>query len=204
VVRLAASCVELLTRFTPNTSRSVGYSYELHSCGWHELMADETDGESTPDDKTVQFLWDQLKGAPDRIVGQITSLDGKGVQVFAAATVLIGFSGTVSVQASTRCAQVILLFAALLAYIVTVLSVAWQLRPQRIRGATWAGTLWTKYKDRQVPEIQSELARKVEEDAPANRAVVKAKRIALVIAFGGAATEAVLIAVNLIISRVAA
>ncbi len=70
-----------------------------------------------PKPETISFILDYSGGAPQRQLATSDALDGKGVQVFGAASVVLGLGGLGSASQDSRVASALLL-AAVIAYAV--------------------------------------------------------------------------------------
>ncbi len=127
-----------------------------------------TDEEIEPIADTVDLIYERLKDASEQVISQVQSLDGKAIQAFSAATVLIGLVAVVagiSKPASTDHPYLILSLAG---YLATVLLTAVHLWPRTVRGARWAFVLWTQHHLDEPYALRKLICEKIEEDAVMN------------------------------------
>src|SRR5215203_2944995 len=109
---------------------------------------------NTPDDKTVEFIFEYTKDAPERQARDIDSLDTKMVQVFSAASVVVGLVGVSGNNLGNTPAANPLLALAVISYVVAAVVALFHLSPKEQRRSLHVEDLWPKGWNQSVKDIQ--------------------------------------------------
>jgi hypothetical protein len=163
-------------------------------------MSDEDAPASKPAE-TVAFILNYTRGVPFRQTQTMDALDGKATQLFAAASVVLGFTGFVLTHTGGLLPiQTVLILAAVAAYLGAVASTFYAVRPARYRQVDHATTLWQDYQHFEVEEIQLALVREIPVAAAFNQPIVLRKAAAVRWLLGFLAAEATLVAATVAVA----
>ena len=161
---------------------------------------DVADGRPNP--KTLEVIYNHVKEAPEAQQADAKDLDTKMVQIFQAASVVIGlagFAGGNLIAAGTSVS--IVLIAALLSYVLLIILVFLRLAPKKFQRNLQGDALWTYYWNRKPEEVHHALLDKISKAYPHNRGILKRKALYLRIAIVVTGVEVVLVGAALILSR---
>ena len=158
--------------------------------------------EPSPD--TLRLLYHHLKGAPFRRMRDGDRQESKVINVFAAATILIGLAGVA--QPSTTKLQwlvVLLSVLAVVAYAAAVAGTVFTIWPRAYRAADYDDTLWPTFWDMTPREIQHAIIEDITAGAAANKHANALRDNGVYWVLGATAAEALLVATTLIMVRAA-
>jgi hypothetical protein len=159
------------------------------------------EGESrrdTPKDETVEFIFEYTKDAPDRQARDIESLDTKVVQVFSAASVVIGLLGISRENLSDSAAANAFLALAVVSYVVAAGVALYHLYPTEQRRAQHVEDLWPTGWDKNVKELQHALIESIRGVNTFNKNVLVQKRNTLVAAVAATGVEVLFVGLTLV------
>jgi hypothetical protein len=151
-----------------------------------------------PDDKTVEFIFEYTKDAPERQASDIESLDTKVVQVFSAASVVIGLLGVSTTSLRNAPATDPLLALAVASYVVTAAMALYHLYPTEQRRSQHVDELWLKGWNEEVTHIQHALIEDIREASAFNQNVLRQKRNTLVATVGATGAEVLFVGLTLL------
>jgi hypothetical protein len=167
------------------------------------LTEEQNAGAKQFDPETVEVIYGYLQGVPEAQRNDWKDLDAKIVQIFQAASVVIGLAGFASgnlIGATT--AVGVALVAALAFYILALGAACYGLWPRGFLRAQ-ADAVWPMYENGTPTEVRHALLYAVGEAYPENEAVTKKKGRSLVVVFLATGAETVLVAVSLILAAYA-
>lgn len=153
------------------------------------------------DEKTVEFIFDYTKEAPERQSRDLDALDNKMVQVFSAASVVIGLAGISSTTLGSTGDIDVLLTIAVITYVVAAVAALIHLSPKKQRRSLHVEELWPRCWNMKVKDIQHALIEDIRKAYSYNSQVLKRKRGTLVVAVGATGIEVVSVGITLISSR---
>lgn len=142
--------------------------------------------------ETLKLLVDLAKDTPGEQVRLGASMDGKLVQVFAAATILIGLAATAS---GNDAIPSYLVFAAVGAYVGTAAASIYGLWVRTMRVSDTPNELWTKLYDVDPDDARHSVIADLADGYPENEGTLDCKRLALKIALILTGVEAFLMGV---------
>jgi hypothetical protein len=131
-------------------------------------------------DETVEFIFEHTKEAPERQSRDIDALDAKMVQVFGAASVVIGLVGVSNENLGNSGAVNALLALAVASYIVAAATALFHLYPKEQRRSLHVEDLWPKAWNEDVKNIQHSLIEDIRKVHRFNATVLEQKRNTLV------------------------
>jgi hypothetical protein len=126
------------------------------------------DEEIKPIAETVDLIYERLKDASEAVIAQVQSLDGKAIQAFSAATVLIGLVAVMAGIRKPPSSVHMYLTLSLGGYVATVILTAVHLWPRRVRGTRWAFILWTQHYLDEPFALKKLICEKIEGDTVKN------------------------------------
>lgn len=159
---------------------------------------------SEPSPDTLRLLYHHLKGAPVRRMQDGNRQESKAINVFAAATVLIGLAGIA--QPSTTHWQwlvVLLSVLAVAAYAAAVVGTVFTLWPRTYRAADYDDTLWPTFWDMTASGIQHAIVEDITAGASSNKHANALRENGVYWVLGATAAEGLLVAAILILVRLA-
>ncbi len=124
-------------------------------------------------DESLSFIFDYTKDAPDLATEDATTLDNKVVQVFSAASVIIGLGGLSG--SSGHLTSAILLALGLAAYVGVGIVSFIHLRGRTFRRSRQADTLWDNFWQHSVSDIKHSLVQDIAAAYLHNKRVVEDK-----------------------------
>jgi len=151
--------------------------------------------------ETLDFIFQVVKGAPERELRDLEALDAKMVQIFGAASIVIGLAGVSSTSQGSTSPVSGLLVAALLAYFATAALSFFHLRLRDFRRSLHADVLWKELWQFDVSEIQHILVEDVSVAYSHNKLVLHEKGRTILAALVLAGIEVALVGVAIIWSR---
>jgi hypothetical protein len=154
-------------------------------------MSDDAEQEVAPDPETIEFFLDRLADVNAEQVAAVEGRDAKAVQVFAAASVVVGLVAT---SERAMCAE--LLVGATIAYVFVGLAVGFALWPRSLAVRPY-DALWKALAHEPPREAGHTLVHLLASAYPDNERVLRIKRWALVAALVAAGLETFLVALAL-------
>jgi hypothetical protein len=152
--------------------------------------------------ETRDFLFDFVVDAPDKQLRTQEALDGKTVQVFGVASVVLALAGVSQAEFARTTIAALLALAIASYFTVAVASVA-ALWTRRFRVARHADVLWNEHWGASVPDLKHTLIAEAAESYAGNRKLLEQKSRFLKVALGAAGLEAICVASAVLISSVA-
>lgn len=143
---------------------------------------------------SLEFILEHIRDAPEKQIQAIDTLDSKMIQIFAAASIVIGLTGFGSASgAGTLDAMPLVL--ALIAYISVAVVAIVHLWPKYIRWNLHADSLWPAYGNYDVEEIRAVLAQDTSEAYAYNNRILNGKSNTILMALIGTGLEVVLVGI---------
>jgi len=152
--------------------------------------------------ETLDFIFGLVKDAPERQLHDLEALDAKMVQIFGAASIVIGRAGISDTSLDGGTTVKILLVGALVAYLGTAVVSFVHLRLREFRRSLHADTLWNEMWQRDVLEIQHALVADIAAAYDYNKQVLHEKGRTILGALVLAGSEIVLVGASITWSRV--
>jgi len=153
------------------------------------------------DPETVETIFDLVKNAPERQMDNANTLDTKIVQVFSAASVVIGLLGISSGNLEQARWISACLVGALSLYGVTAISTFLHLWPKPFRRSLHGDTLWQEAWNMTRIEVHHTVIADVSKAYVHNKSLLRGKAYSLSIAVFATAVEVVLVGLALLLSR---
>lgn len=155
--------------------------------------------EINPD--ALQFIYEATKDVPHRQRQRGEAVDSKAVQVFSAATILLGLMG-VGVADAIAGRELALYAGALVAYVAAAISAFWAFRPRTWRANDHAQWLWEHCYFRTPTDVMHILTNEMRGVAEHNESIVNSKVRGVEAALVFTAIEGMLVAGALLVSHV--
>ena len=143
---------------------------------------------------SLEFILEHIREAPEKQIQAIDTLDSKMIQIFAAASIVIGLTGLGSVTGSGRF-DAIPLVLSLIAYVSVAAVAIVHLWPRNIRWNLHADSLWPEYGKYDVEDIREVLAYDTSEAYAFNRRVLDAKANTILRALIGTGLEVLFVGI---------
>lgn len=153
--------------------------------------------------ETVDFVFEFTKDAPEQLIRDGEALDTKMVQVFAAASVVMGLAGVTRVSQGGQTAANWMIVGSLVLYLATAILAFLHLDAKEWRHSRHADTLWPEHWSASVADIRWALVGNFSEAYAVNKAVLAEKASAFRWAVATTAGQVILVGVSLIVSRLA-
>lgn len=150
--------------------------------------------------QTLDLIFEHVKDAPEKQVEDVGAIDAKFIQVFAAASVLLGAIALVDSKHGDAWGTRLTVVALALYLVMAVVSFI-HLRPITLHGARYADTLWDDFENDEPAVLKKGIVLKVKEDYAYNRTLIEKKARTLKLGLALTAGEAVLVAIAVLISR---
>jgi hypothetical protein len=129
-----------------------------------------------PESKTIDVIYDHLKDVAEQQLGDQASIDGKVVQVFAVASVVVGLSGINAASAAANPGLVTaLLLVGLGAYLAVAVVSATELWTREFKTLRFGATLWENEWDVPPEEVKVAVIEKAGPAYEHNRKKIQAK-----------------------------
>jgi hypothetical protein len=164
-------------------------------------MSDSTNGHrSVPDPKTVDVIYDRLSGVAEAQFGDQANLDGKMIQIFTAASVVMGLTGISAVAATAQPGLgVVFLSLALASYVAVAVLTGIEFWTRKFEALRFGSTLWDYEWDQEPVQVKIAVIDKVKGAYDTNRAILsdKGKLVALGIVATGC--EVALVAASILV-----
>jgi hypothetical protein len=123
----------------------------------------------------LDYILDYTKGAPEQVLSFADALDSKIVQIFAAASVVMGLAGISDASAHGGKAAISFLWIALLSYLATSVCAFVCLNLRRFRETLRADVLWAEYYDKSVSDIKHALVEDISRAFGENKRLIDGK-----------------------------
>ncbi len=150
------------------------------------------------DEKTVEFIFEYTKEAPERQGRDIDALDTKMVQVFSAASVVVGLLGVSSENLDDSPVANGFLALAVVSYVVAAAVALFHLYPKEQRRSLHVEDLWPKGWNQNVKDLQHSLIEDIREVNTFNKNVLEQKRNTLVAAVAATGVEVLFVGLTLL------
>jgi hypothetical protein len=166
-------------------------------------VADEDWPESIREPETVALLFDLARDRVSQVIGQVQSLQGRGTQAFAAATVLIGFATLASPVTGQHSSDVVphLLIGGGVAYALAALASLVLLLPAKHWGLPDPQQLWATYAKEPSIDVKNSLFAAMVRDWEKNSQVLTRAKWAALCAVVFVAAEGGFVAAAIIRAR---
>lgn len=151
-------------------------------------------------EETLDFLFEYTRDAPARQFSVVDGLDAKIVQVFAAATVIVGLAAVN--LAHQPFAVTIFLAVAILAYIGVVVATVRAVGVTDYKGNAHADALWHKFWADDVMSIKHALVASTSKAYAENRELIAKKGSAVQCAIIATGIEAIAVGISLLVAAV--
>ena len=145
--------------------------------------------------ESLEFIFEYIKEAPEKQVQTADALDTKMVQIFGAASIIIGLAGLSSVSLSTERWVILPLIGALLAYIAVAVVTFVHLGPKAMRRNLHADVLWPDYGEYEVQDIKEILVQDTRDAYAFNKGVLFDKATMISRALIGTALEVIFVGI---------
>ncbi len=152
---------------------------------------------------TLDFIYEHVRDAPAEQKRSQESLDSKMVQIFGAASIVIGLAGVTSRGLNAGDTVNALLVGAVLAYVVAAVMALLGLRTRKFRRTFHADELWRYYWRDEPTKIKHALVDDISKSYVHNREILRDKARMVSLGLAAAGVEVVLVALALIWSRLA-
>jgi hypothetical protein len=149
--------------------------------------------------ETLDFIFDYTKEGPERQLGDVDALDSKMVQVFSAASVIIGLGGLSGHSGGV--AGAILIALAVVAYVVVGLAAVKHLGVRTFRRSLQADVIWRKLWRYGVSDVKHSIVDDISRAYAHNKEVIDGKARTLQIALIAVAVEVFFVGCGLVASR---
>lgn len=150
---------------------------------------------------TVRFIFQYIQGAPELQGRDIDALDTKVVQVFSAASVVIGLVGISNESLGTSRNVDVLLVLAVVSYTIAAVAALFHLSPKKQRRSLHVEDIWQKSWNEEVTDIEHALIEDIREVHNYNKGVLEKKRKTLLFTVAATGAEVLFVGLTLISSR---
>lgn len=164
------------------------------------MSGQPTDDSPRVQPDTLEFIYQQTRGGPERQHRDMTELDGKTVQLLAAGSVILGlatFAGKLSGDLEAG-----LTAGALALYVGVALLSLWQLLPTEAAASSYAGTLWDEHWQSTPDQIRHAIVADIQAAYRLNDGILRCKAAKLRWIVRLLAGETALVAISVLMSRV--
>jgi hypothetical protein len=149
---------------------------------------------------TIDVIYDHIKGVVEQQLGDQVNLDGKMVQVFTAASVVMGLTGLSATTATKNPAVVTAFLAlALAAYVGVAVISGVELWTRKFNALRFGSTLWEHEWDQPPEQVKLAVIDKVKGAYDANGVILHDKGALLVAGIVATGLEVVFVAVSIIV-----
>jgi len=174
--------------------------------GWCNVRGEkEANVTQQPRPDTLDFIYEHVKGGPRRQLEALQALDGKLINVFAVASVVVSLAGLGLARGSTEEPDIVnwTLGAAVVTYMLAVAAAIFGLRPRLARETDSADNVWTQFHDLDVSNIKHALVSDIAGAFAHNRTLIRTKARCTTVSLLLTGVEATLVGTSLILARVA-
>ncbi len=151
-------------------------------------------------DETLTFIYEHIKDAPERQAQDWRDLDSKLIQVFGAASVVLGLGGLAGAQHHSL-AGTLLLLLALAAFALVAAAAFIQLRPQQFAYGRFGDTLWPNSWMDSPSIIRHGIVEVITEASATNKRVFADKATALKVVLAATSAEVALVIGAVLVDR---
>ena len=151
------------------------------------------------DARTLDFIFDYTRDGPAQQFADVDALDSKMIQVFSAASVIIGLGGLSSNKGGAISAAFLLL--AVSAYVWTGFQAFQHLAPRRVRRSIQADEMWQRGWQLSIGDLKHSVVKDVADAYAHNKGVISEKGKTLRMALLGITAEVVFVGFGLIVVR---
>ncbi len=158
---------------------------------------DDQQGEINPE--SLDLILELTKGGPESQLRDVDALDAKTVQVFAAASIVIGLATLAGERGGT--ASTVLLLLSLGSFVVAVGAAAVGVFVRDFRKSYQADYLWGHFWDRPAQELKHSVVADIAAAYTHNRTVIETKARATQVAVMMTGLETLLVGLALVVAR---
>jgi hypothetical protein len=157
------------------------------------------------DPKTIDVIYERLSGVAESQFGDQANLDGKMVQVFTAASVVMALTGLSAAATTTPIPGVVavLLGCALAAYAAVATLTGVELRARSFQALRFGSTLWDEEWDQSPEQVKVAVITQVKAAYETNRDILESKATVLFWGIVATGCEVALVAAAIIARTVA-
>ena len=159
----------------------------------------EGENEDETNSESLDLILELTKGGPESQLRDVDALDAKTVQVFAAASIVIGLATLVGDRGGT--ASTVLLLLALGSFVVSVGAAAVGVFVRDFRKSYQADYLWGHFWDRPAQELKHSVVADIAAAYTHNKTVIETKARAAQVAVIMTGLEALLVGLALVVAR---
>jgi hypothetical protein len=153
-----------------------------------------------PDPETINVIYDRLSNVAELQFGDQANLDGKMIQVFSAASVVMGLTG-LSASAATKNPAVVaaLLALALAVYAAVAVVTGVEIWARQFKALRFGATLWDYEWDQTPMQVKMAVIDKVKGAYDTNRIILEQKGKLLTAGIVATGCEVALVAASIIV-----
>lgn len=151
--------------------------------------------------ETLSAILEYTQEAPERQIKDVEALDTKMVQIFSAASIVIGLAGVSSASLPDGWLISTLLVLAVLVYGLTTLVAFLHLLPRTLYRALLADELWEKFWYEETSTLEHDLVDKIGKAYKCNKIVLQRKAVTIRCGIVTAGLEVLLVGAALIFAR---
>lgn len=152
-----------------------------------------------PPPGTVDVIYDHLKDVAEKQFGDQSNLDGKMMQVFAVASVVMGLTGLSGAGAIKNIAVGVTLGLALLAYICVAVITGVEYRVKKFEALRFGSSLWEEEWDQPPEQVKLAVISRVKDAYDGNKRILEGKSALLGRGLIATAAEVVLVVAAVIL-----
>jgi hypothetical protein len=152
-----------------------------------------------PDPATVDLIYNHLKDVAEKQFGDQANLDGKMIQIFAVASVVMGLTGLSGATQVKNITVGVVLGLALAGYIVVAALTGFEYRVKQFEALRFGATLWDKQWDQAPEDVKIAVIDRVKEAYNTNKSILNEKATLLTWGIGAVAVEVVLVVAAVIV-----
>ena len=143
------------------------------------------------DSNTLDFIVDATKGGPADQFRNMESYDSKIIQVFAAASIIVGL--TQVTQGSGESLPGIIFYAIIALYVGNIFAFVYGLWPRPAYAVFHSDTMWTTHRDMPLNDLKYVFNDSIVDSYKKNKKVLDAKARAVCLVLGATAIEGLLV-----------
>jgi hypothetical protein len=152
-----------------------------------------------PDSKTLDLIYNHLKDVAEKQFSDGANLDGKMMQIFAVASVVMGLTGLSGSETIKNVAVGVVLGLALCAYVAVAVITGFEYRVQTFEALRFGSTLWEDEWDQPPDQVKIAIVDRVKGAYDKNSSILSAKAALLTWGIVATACEVVLVVAAVIV-----